>query len=83
MNKLLVFTCVLLSVLAIGVHGSATETLTPEALESKIKPLNPADLAWRKIAWKTCLFEALDQARQEKKPVLMWVLGGEPVDGRC
>jgi hypothetical protein len=56
----------------------------PEALEAQIEALKPARLAWREIRWKTCLLEGLKEARQKKKPILLWVVGpGEALDGRC
>ena len=57
---------------------------TPEALKAEIEALMPAQLAWREIQWKTCLLEGLREAREKKKPILLWVVGpGEALDGRC
>jgi hypothetical protein len=60
-----------------------TKTDSPEALAAEIEALRPAKPGWRAIAWKTCLLDALNTARQGHKPVLLWVLGGEPLQGRC
>jgi hypothetical protein len=62
---------------------AATEAGSPEALMAEIEALRPAKPIWRAIAWKRCLLDALRTARQEHKPVLLWVLGGEPTQGRC
>jgi hypothetical protein len=57
---------------------------TPEALKAEIEALKPAQLAWREIQWRTCLLEGLKEAREKKKPILLWVVGpGEALDGRC
>lgn len=57
---------------------------SPEALKAEIEALKPAQFAWREIQWKTCLLEGLKEAREKKKPVLLWVVGpGEALDGRC
>ena len=57
---------------------------SPEALKAEIEALKPAQLAWREIQWRTCLLEGLKEAREKKKPILLWVVGpGEALDGRC
>lgn len=57
---------------------------TPEALQAEIERLKPAQLAWRKIAWKSCLLEGLRESRAQHKPVLLWVFIDRPVDdARC
>ena len=57
---------------------------TPEVLKAEIEALKPAKLAWREIQWKTCLLEGLKEAREKKKPILLWVVGpGDALDGRC
>jgi hypothetical protein len=56
---------------------------TPEALKAEIAALVPDKLAWREIAWKSCLLAGLKEARERKKPLLLWIFGGEPTAGRC
>ena len=57
--------------------------LMPDTLKAEIEALKPAQLAWREIQWKTCLLEGLKEAREKKKPILLWVVGpGEALDGR-
>jgi hypothetical protein len=57
---------------------------SPDALKDEIEGLRPAKLAWREIQWKTWLLEGLKEAREKKKPILLWVVGpGEALDGRC
>jgi hypothetical protein len=56
---------------------------TLEGLEAEIAALAPDKLAWREIAWKSCLLAGLKEARERKKPLLLWVFGGEPTAGRC
>ena len=46
---------------------------SPEALKAEIEVLKPAQLAWREIQWRTCLLEGLKEAREKKKPILLWV----------
>jgi hypothetical protein len=59
------------------------ELATPEALRAQIEALREANVAWRKVEWRTCLLGALNESAREKKPVFLWVLGGAPANGRC
>jgi hypothetical protein len=57
---------------------------TPEALKAEIEALKVAKVAWREIAWKSCLLEGLKESREKKKPVLLWVFIDRPIDdARC
>ena len=57
---------------------------TPTALKAEIEALIPAKVAWREIAWKSCLIEGLKESREKKKPVLLWVFIDRPIDdARC
>ena len=57
---------------------------TAEALKAEIQALKAAKVAWREIAWKSCLLEGLKESREKKKPVLLWVFIDRPTDdGRC
>jgi hypothetical protein len=57
---------------------------TPEALAKEIDALKQAKVAWREIAWKSCLLEGLKESRAKSKPVLVWVFIDRPADdARC
>ena len=57
---------------------------TPEALKAEIEALKVAKVAWREIAWKSCLIEGLKESREKKKPVLLWIFIDRPIDdARC
>ena len=57
---------------------------TPEALRVEIENLKAAKVAWREIAWKSCLIEGLKESREKKKPVLLWIFIDRPADdARC
>ena len=57
---------------------------TPEVLKAEIEALKPANVAWRQIAWKSCLLEGLKESRAQKKPMILWVFIDRPVDDqRC
>lgn len=59
-------------------------TPTPEALKVEIESLKADKVAWREIAWKSCLIEGLNESRQKKKPVLLWIFIDRPIDdARC
>jgi hypothetical protein len=62
----------------------AKEPLTPEALKAQIEALKAPKVAWREIAWKSCLLEGLREARAKNKPALLWVFIDRPTDdARC
>src|SRR5215469_11730015 len=87
--KLSSITIALLSLAAVGIAWSqderpATKASTPEALRSEIEALQAAKVAWREIAWKSCLLEGLKEARAKNKPALLWVFIDRPIDdARC
>ena len=57
---------------------------TPEALQAEIEALKSPKVAWREIAWKSCLLEGLKESREKNKPVLLWVFIDRPADdARC
>jgi hypothetical protein len=64
--------------------GPSQKAVTPEACQAQIEALKPAKLAWRQIAWKSCLLEGLQEAKAKDKPVLLWVFIDRPTDdARC
>jgi hypothetical protein len=65
-------------------RGAAQEEASPEAVQAEIESLKTANVAWREIAWKTCLLEGLNESRAQNKPVLLWIFIDRPVDdARC
>jgi hypothetical protein len=57
---------------------------SPDALQAEIEGLRATNVAWREIAWKSCLLEGLKESREKKKPVLLWVFIDRPIDdARC
>jgi hypothetical protein len=62
----------------------AKKPLTPDALKAQIDALKAAKVAWREIAWKSCLLEGLAESRAKNKPALLWVFIDRPIDdARC
>ena len=85
-NLTMVVCSVLFAGLAWGQPSPVAEkkAATPEALEAEIEALKAAKVAWREIAWKSCLLEGLKESREKKKPVLLWVFIDRPTDdARC
>jgi len=57
---------------------------TPESLKAQIEALKAPRVAWREIAWKSCLLEGLRESHARKKPILLWVFIDRPIDdARC
>lgn len=79
----ILLTCLLASVFLSNVN--AQSPIDPaEALKVEIEALKVAKVAWREIAWKSCLIEGLKESREKKKPVLLWVFIDRPIDdARC
>lgn len=61
-----------------------TSWISEKDLKSQISEMRVEEVAWRTIAWKTCLLDGLNASRKEKKPVILWVFIDRPVDDkRC
>ena len=69
--------------LAVGGHAGAGE-LTWENFEAAREEfgLGAGDLAWRKVDWKSSVFDGVREAQRTDKPVLLWLYFGDP-RGRC
>ena len=62
----------------------AKKAATPKALQAEIESLKAPKVAWREIAWKSCLLEGLKESRAKNKPALLWVFIDRPFDdARC
>jgi hypothetical protein len=67
-----------------GAEKKSPKATTPAALQAEIEALRVAKVAWREIAWKSCLIEGLKESREKKKPVLLWIFIDRPSDdARC
>lgn len=70
--------------LCAGLYSAEKQPQGPEALQAEIKALQAPKVAWREIAWKSCLLEGLKESRAKGKPVLLWVFIDRPIDdARC
>ena len=57
---------------------------SPADFQAEIEVLKAPKVAWREIAWNTCLLEGLKESRAKNKPVLLWVFIDRPIDdARC
>ncbi|HEY3242342.1 MAG TPA: hypothetical protein VGM03_03240 [Phycisphaerae bacterium] len=73
----------LCAALALAAEAPKTAS-TPESLKAQIEDLRVAQVAWRQIAWKSCLLEGLKESRATNKPLMLWVFIDRPSDdGRC
>ena len=67
-----------------GPDKGAKPEATPESLRTEIEALKSPKVAWREIAWKSCLLDGLAESRARGKPALLWVFIDRPVDdARC
>ena len=75
---------VLLAGATVRADQPAPTAASPEALQAEVDALRVPRVAWREIAWKSCLLEGLKESRDKKKPVLLWVFIDRPTDdARC
>lgn len=64
--------------------GKPQKAATLDALQKEVDDLKAHKVAWREIAWKSCLLEGLAESRAKNKPVLLWVFIDRPIDdARC
>jgi hypothetical protein len=88
-RKIIMKRLAVLGIVAVLLASSASgqdskKAATPEALKAEIEALKAAKVAWREIAWKSCLLEGLNESRARNKPALLWVFIDRPVDdARC
>ena len=66
----------------VGQEGPAPKP--PAAVKAEIEALRPGKVAWREIAWQSCLLAGLKEARATNKPILLWIFIDRPADdARC
>lgn len=55
--------------------------LTVESLETWANEIKPTteELSFLKINWRPTLWQAVDEARQVGKPILLWAMNGHPL----
>jgi hypothetical protein len=85
-NLIAVVSSVLLTGLAWAQPALVAEKrpATPEALQAQIEALKSSRVAWRAIAWQSCLLQGLKESRAKNKPTLLWVFIDRPIDdARC
>ena len=67
-----------------GQESPTGKDKTPDALKADILALQAAKVAWREIAWKSCLLDGLRESREKGKPVVLWIFIDRPADdARC
>ena len=67
-----------------GTGPQPSRPVTPSSVKAEIEALQAPHVAWRQIAWKSCLLEGLKESRSTGKPALLWVFIDRPADDeRC
>ena len=55
-----------------------------ERITAEIVGLRAPDVAWRKIAWQSCLIDGIAESKRSQKPMLLWIFIDRPADdARC
>ena len=66
------------------VGAQENKTIPFDELSKQVTSLKKEDVAWRKIDWKTCLIDGLNESKKQSKPILLWVFIDRPIDDeRC
>jgi len=74
----------LAAALALAATAAFAGQPTPDDLEKQARSLRVDDVAWRGIAWRSCLLEGLAEAKKSGKPAILWIFIDRPVnDERC
>jgi len=79
--KIMISALLAVNFVAAGIQNPAPDSLAGQALCAAIKP-TAAELSWQKIPWLTNLGQAQAVARQERRPIFLWVTGDDPLE-RC
>ena len=53
-----------------------SEKTYPAILKALRKP--PVETHWKEIPWRPSFTEAIEVARREDKPILLWIMNGHP-----
>jgi hypothetical protein len=74
----------LLLALALPALAAAEDDRLPEWQAKALPLIKPTqkDLVWKKVPWLTDLDAAVKAAKQEKRPILLWTAGDDPLE-RC
>ncbi len=60
------------------------QTRSRDQLLTDVESLQVADVAWRRIPWRTCLLDGIRESREQHKPILLWIFIDRPIDDeRC
>ena len=76
---------VLLLVLVAAIASASPPIQNTNAeIETRVRAMKKPDVPWRKIAWKTCLLDAIHASKAQGKPIVAWVFIDRPKDDeRC
>jgi hypothetical protein len=75
------FSVIASCVFATTLFATPPELLRLDQWAESIRP-KAAEVKWRQIPWQTDLGEAVRTATAEKRPILVWASGDEPLE-RC
>ena len=71
----------ILAIIAPPVSLAARHSEAPaEPLEKRFELVRPTESeeAWRAVGWRTNLMEARELAQEQKRPLFLWIIVGNP-----
>jgi hypothetical protein len=75
-------TIIMVMRVACRMHGDTDPTLLGLTRRSTVIKPAAAELKWQQIPWLTDLARGQRVAREEQRPILLWVTGDDPLE-RC
>jgi hypothetical protein len=81
-RRFLIFPAALVLAACVSRSGAAPVETTPSSsLEKRVAAVlpTPDEERWLQIPWRTNIVEALAEARRVGKPVMLWVMNGNPL----
>lgn len=70
---------ILLALLVVAV--ARAEELNDQTFDAWVERIAPSEdeLAWRAIPWRSAFCDAVVEAEEAKKPLLIWAMNGHPL----
>jgi len=58
--------------------GASLAGLSLAAWRARIEPA-AEELEWTEIPWRSTLWQGLNEAREQQRPLLLWAMNGHPL----
>lgn len=71
----------IVAVLLLALAALRAEELTPQTLDAWIERISPRpdELRWREVPWRPVFADAVVEAEEAGRPLLIWAMNGHPL----